>query len=246
MVSSAEVAAGGHGARRAGREPGRRAPGRWRVLASSRVKTCRGSRPMSSAKRQKTSRSRKWATRSAGSSPGPAWTGRCRRCGPRPRWVTASLVTPGRSFSGSKKTARRISRLRGSARAAEGDLVGGGDGLREVGVDHDAVQVADHQQGRVVQGVAVAQELVVGGVQVLVLALVLPAEEALLPDVGEAVAAAVLGRALLEAERLARWGRPRRAWGGRGGGTGRGSAPGRRSAPSGPPSATWRRIRVRS
>ena len=47
------------------------------------------------------------------------------------------------------------------------------------------------------------QELLVGGVEVLVLALVLPAEEAALPDVGPAVAAAALRGAPLEGEPLA-------------------------------------------
>ena len=72
----------------------------------------------------------------------------------------------------------------------------------EVGVDHDAVHVADDQQRRVLQGLAVLEELLVGRVEVLVLALVLPGEVAPLPDVGPAVAAAVLRRALLEGERL--------------------------------------------
>ena len=47
------------------------------------------------------------------------------------------------------------------------------------------------------------QELPVGRVEVLVLALVLPAEEALLPDVGPALAAGRLRRAALEGEPLA-------------------------------------------
>ena len=72
----------------------------------------------------------------------------------------------------------------------------------EVGVDHDAVHVADDEQRRVLERLAIGQELAVGGVEVLVLPLVLPAEAALLPDVGPAVLATDLLDATLEAERL--------------------------------------------
>jgi len=68
----------------------------------------------------------------------------------------------------------------------------------EVGMNLEPVHVGDDEQGRVVERLPVAQELVVGGFQVLVLALVLPGEVALLPDVGPALAAAVFGRPLLE------------------------------------------------
>ena len=57
---------------------------------------------------------------------------------------------------------------------------------REVGVDLQDVHVADHEEGRVLQGLAVAQELGVGLVQVGVALFVLPAEEAPLPHVGPA------------------------------------------------------------
>ena len=68
----------------------------------------------------------------------------------------------------------------------------------EVGVDLEAVEVADDEQRRVLKSLAVLQELLVGGGQVLVLALVLPGEVAALPDVGEAIAADGLLGALLE------------------------------------------------
>ena len=58
-----------------------------------------------------------------------------------------------------------------------------------MGVDLEPVQVADDEQRRVLQGLAVALELLVGGPQVAVLALVLPAELALEPDVGPALLA---------------------------------------------------------
>ena len=91
----------------------------------------------------------------------------------------------------------------------------------EVGVDLEAVEVADDQQRRVLEVLAVVQELLVGGLQVLVLALVLPGEVAALPDVGEAVPAAGLGDALLEGVRARRSDRPRPAWARRASGTGR-------------------------
>jgi hypothetical protein len=68
----------------------------------------------------------------------------------------------------------------------------------EVGVDLDALDVADDEERRVAQVVLVAHQLDVGGPQVLVPALVLPGEEVPLPGVGEAVAAGGLGDALLE------------------------------------------------
>ena len=84
------------------------------------------------------------------------------------------------------------------------DFVRGGDGLGEVGMDDDAVEVADDEEGRAGEGVAVEEELIVGVVQILVLALIFQTEEILFPDIGEAIAAAVLFRALLKAKGFAR------------------------------------------
>ena len=80
-----------------------------------------------------------------------------------------------------------------------------GYGLGEIGVDDDAVQVADDEDGRTGEGVAVKEKLIVGVVQILVLAFVFPAEEILFPDIGEAIAAAVLFCAFFKAEGFARW-----------------------------------------
>ena len=91
------------------------------------------------------------------------------------------------------------------AEAFERDFVRDGYGLGEIGVDDDAVQVADDEDGRTGEGVSVEEELIVGVVQILVLALVFPAEEILFPDIGKAVAAAVLFRALFKAEGFPRW-----------------------------------------
>jgi len=79
-----------------------------------------------------------------------------------------------------------------------------GNGLGEIRADDDAVQVADDEEGRTGEGVAVEEELVIGVVQILVLALVFPAEEIFFPDIGEAIAAAMLFCALFKAEDFAR------------------------------------------
>ena len=71
-------------------------------------------------------------------------------------------------------------------------------------MDDDAVEIAHGEQGRIGEGVAVPQELVIGGVEILVPALVLPAEMIAFPYIGKAVAAAVLGGAFFKAEGLAR------------------------------------------
>ena len=91
------------------------------------------------------------------------------------------------------------------AKFFEGDFVGDGDGAGEVGADDNAVHVTDHEQRRVADRVFVEEQLIEGGSQVFVLALVFGFEEALLPDIGEAVAATVLGGAFLETERRAGW-----------------------------------------
>lgn len=72
-------------------------------------------------------------------------------------------------------------------------LCGGG----EVRVDDDTIGVADDEQRRVAEGFPVLQELLIGGVEVLVAALVLEREGIALPDVGEPVAAGGLGGVLL-------------------------------------------------
>ena len=71
----------------------------------------------------------------------------------------------------------------------EGDLVDAGSSVGEVGVDLDAVHVADDEGGRVFEVFAVVEELAVGGGEVGAVALVLPAEVSALPDVGPALSA---------------------------------------------------------
>jgi hypothetical protein len=65
-------------------------------------------------------------------------------------------------------------------------------------VDLEPVEVADDQERRVLQGLAVPLELLIGGLEVAVLALVLPAELLLQPDVGPALLAVGRVDALLE------------------------------------------------
>jgi len=58
-------------------------------------------------------------------------------------------VTPGMSFSGSKKTARTISRFSGLARSLRGMSWTRAGRLVKFGVDDDAAHVAHHEEGRV-------------------------------------------------------------------------------------------------
>ena len=91
----------------------------------------------------------------------------------------------------------------GVAEFVERDLVDLLHGAGEVRMDDQPVHVADDQQRRVLQRLAIFQELVVRGRQVFMLPLVFPAKEPALPDVGPAVAAAVLLGAALERVPLA-------------------------------------------
>jgi len=65
-------------------------------------------------------------------------------------------------------------------------------------MDFEPVEIAHDEQGRVLERLAVVEQLLVGSRQVRSLALVLPSEMVLLPDVGEPVAAGSLLGALLE------------------------------------------------
>jgi hypothetical protein len=65
-------------------------------------------------------------------------------------------------------------------------------------VQDDGLEVRDDQERRVLQGRGVELELLEGGLEVLPLALVLPAEAAPAPDIGPTLAAPGLGGALLE------------------------------------------------
>jgi hypothetical protein len=88
---------------------------------------------------------------------------------------------------------RRVGR-----QVVEREAVGVRDGAREVRMDLEARQVADDEERRVLERLAVVVQLAVGCGQVLTLALVLPGEVAALPDVGEAIAATELLGTLLE------------------------------------------------
>ena len=65
-------------------------------------------------------------------------------------------------------------------------------------MDLEPVHIAHDQQGRIFQVFAIEQELRIGGLKILMLALVLPAEVAAHPDVGPAIAAFGLLDALLK------------------------------------------------
>ena len=72
------------------------------------------------------------------------------------------------------------------------------DGVGDVRVDLKTVEVADDQKGWVFEVFAVAEELLIGGGQVPVLAFVFPAKMPAHPDVGPAARAVGLGDAALE------------------------------------------------
>lgn len=72
-------------------------------------------------------------------------------------------------------------------------------GAREVGVDLEAIEIADDEERRVFERLAVLQHLLVGGVEVLVLPFVFPAEVLLHPDVGPALTTFGFADAALEA-----------------------------------------------
>ena len=76
------------------------------------------------------------------------------------------------------------------------------DAVGEVAVDRDRLDVADDQQRRVLQRFPVLQQLAVGLLHAAARPFVLDGEVAAIPDIGPALAAALLGRAGLEGEEL--------------------------------------------
>ena len=75
--------------------------------------------------------------------------------------------------------------------------------VHEIGVDDDALHIRNHQQRRIEQRFPVLQQLLIGRIQVFVLALVLPGEKALLPYICPALTAALLADTRLEGEGVA-------------------------------------------
>ena len=92
---------------------------------------------------------------------------------------------------------------RGIGEVVDGELVGFADAVGPVGADAEPPHVGDDQKRRVLQGQGVLPELVEGGVEVGLPALVLPGEAVPLPHVGPAVDTGLLAGALLEAVGLA-------------------------------------------
>ena len=179
---------------------------RWRVCSSRRGNKLSGSRPTSSANRQKSRRIRKWATpgylrRTCAGCP-PVWKTARRFLGDafdrlaRFEFVRVKKYRPQRfqSFCGEQVIQR------------QGDRAGGQVGV--IGADDDGVDIRNDQQRRVFEGFAVAQELFVGLVQVevaVILALVFPAEIAQLGHICPALSAAAFGCAHLEGKACAGW-----------------------------------------
>jgi len=86
----------------------------------------------------------------------------------------------------------------------EGDFVDPSRGIGEVGVDDDPVEVRNHKQRRVFKRFPVQQELRIGRLQILVFALVFPAEKPLLPNIGPSFRAALFTGSFFEGEPVPR------------------------------------------
>ena len=178
--------------RRVGAQPSvEHAPGRCGTHAPSRVKSALGSSPISSAKRQKSSRIRKWAALLRVGSGGS------QQVGQTPELSGGGFGDLGRGLGdaelvGVEEDGVQLRTAGGSEQFGQGQ----GDGLvgcvDELRMDDDLVEIADDEEGRVLQVFAVVEDLAVGGVEVGVFALVFPGEVALLPDVGPTLLAAEL------------------------------------------------------
>jgi hypothetical protein len=83
--------------------------------------------------------------------------------------------------------------------------VAGGDRVRPIRDNPEAIEIASDQERRVLERERIAFQLIDRVVEALAPALVLPAEAPALPDVRPALAAGGLGRATLEAVPLALW-----------------------------------------
>jgi hypothetical protein len=92
-----------------------------------------------------------------------------------------------------------------SIQIVERDFVGLAYGRGEVGVNLEAIHIANDQQRRIFESLAILEELIVSRDQVLVPAFVLPAKEISFPNVCPAVPATVLVRAAFESESFAGW-----------------------------------------
>lgn len=111
-------------------------------------------------------------------------------------WIKAVGVGPG------------FAKVGAMARVEQVLEVVGVDGLvraGEVGVDLNALDVADYEEGWVAEVVTVEQELAVGVAEVAAWGLVLPGEGIALPHVGEAAAAGCLLHVAFERVVFAGW-----------------------------------------
>ena len=126
---------------------------------------------MSSANRQNSSRIRKWAAAPGRRRAARRLVGQAGELGRRPlghlrRASARAAAGPARRTAPAAPPAAAagtsaVGSVAGQVGQVEGvDLL---DGAGEVGVDLEAVQVADHQQRRVLQVLAVLEQLLVGG-----------------------------------------------------------------------------------
>lgn len=100
------------------------------------------------------------------------------------------------------------------------------DHVGEVGMDYNAVNIREQQQWRIDQEFAILQKLIVGFLQVDVLALVLPSEVLLLPDIRPPLLTALLAGPCFKSKSVRRSDHLRLVWDDRPVGTNRGNAPG--------------------
>jgi hypothetical protein len=75
--------------------------------------------------------------------------------------------------------------------------------VRVIGVDFETIKVANDKQRRVIQVFTVLKQLLIGGLEVFVFALVFPGEKPAHPNVGETVPAGSLRDAFLESVGIA-------------------------------------------
>ena len=105
-------------------------------------------------------------------------------------------------LGGMKHILELLVTSRGQERVV-GDLIDLLDRVGEVGVDEDALHVGYHQERRIVERLAVLEQLLIGFVEVSLFALVLHREMVFFPHIGPALAALLLAHPSLVGEALA-------------------------------------------
>ncbi len=100
--------------------------------------------------------------------------------------VTCAVVRCGLRKSGSVNSGAEQAQIFRAVNLGVGELVRLLHRAVEIGADDVAVEIADDEQGRIQQRFAVAEQLLVGFVEIFLFAFVFPGEAALFPHVGKA------------------------------------------------------------